>query len=286
MKWPTGARRGRTASGSGELAWGRSRAAAVRWAVAGAVLGLLTALVLFAPASWLARGIASATQQRLLLADARGTVWSGSAVAVLAGGPDSREASALPGRLRWQAAWRGTAAEVRLADDCCIDGAVTVRLQPGLSRLHLTLLPAAPAIGQWPAAWLVGLGTPWNTVDPGGTARLVSPGITLDRVAGRWRFDGRVELELIGISSRLSTLDALGSYRVTLNGDAAAAGAPRLEVTTLNGPLLLSGSGVLGPGGLRFRGEASASAGEEAALSNLLNIIGRRNGARSVISIG
>ena len=35
-----------------------------------------------------------------------------------------------------------------------------------------------------------------------------------------------------------------------------------------------------------FRGEARAIAVEEAALSNLLNIIGRRDGARSVISIG
>ena len=38
--------------------------------------------------------------------------------------------------------------------------------------------------------------------------------------------------------------------------------------------------------GLRFRGEATAAEAEAAALSNLLNIIGRRNGARSVISIG
>jgi general secretion pathway protein N len=37
---------------------------------------------------------------------------------------------------------------------------------------------------------------------------------------------------------------------------------------------------------VRFRGEASSAAADEAALSNLLNIIGRRNGAKSVISIG
>ena len=261
----------------------------MRWGLVGALLGALAAGIAFAPANWLARGVASATQQRLLLADARGTVWSGSAQAVLAGGPDSRDASALPGRLRWHTAWRGSAVEVRLDDDCCIDGSLTLRLQPGLSRLRLTLVPAAAgksALGQWPAAWLVGLGTPWNTVQPGGSARLESPGFQLERVAGRWRFDGRAALELIDVSSRLSTLDALGSYRLTLGGDAAAAGPLRIEVTTLNGALQLSGSGTLGPGGLRFRGEASAAAGEETALSNLLNIIGRRTGARSVISIG
>jgi len=38
--------------------------------------------------------------------------------------------------------------------------------------------------------------------------------------------------------------------------------------------------------GISFRGEARADPLEEAALSNLLNIIGRRDGARSVISIG
>ncbi len=44
--------------------------------------------------------------------------------------------------------------------------------------------------------------------------------------------------------------------------------------------------GSVGPGGVRFRGEARAGAADEAALTNLLNIIGRREGARSVISIG
>ena len=48
----------------------------------------------------------------------------------------------------------------------------------------------------------------------------------------------------------------------------------------------LSGNGTWGPGGVRFRGEASAAATDEAALSNLLNIIGRRDGAKSVITIG
>jgi len=50
--------------------------------------------------------------------------------------------------------------------------------------------------------------------------------------------------------------------------------------------LQLSGEGSLGPRGLSFRGEARAEAADEPALNNLLNIIGRREGARSVISIG
>jgi general secretion pathway protein N len=42
----------------------------------------------------------------------------------------------------------------------------------------------------------------------------------------------------------------------------------------------------VGQNGVRFRGEARANEGDESALTNLLNIIGRRDGARSVISIG
>jgi general secretion pathway protein N len=49
--------------------------------------------------------------------------------------------------------------------------------------------------------------------------------------------------------------------------------------------LQLSGQGEWAPR-LRFRGQASATPEAEAALANLLNIIGRRQGAVSLISIG
>ena len=73
---------------------------------------------------------------------------------------------------------------------------------------------------------------------------------------------------------------------MTLAGDHANAGVSQLPLSTQEGALQLSGAGSLGPGGVRFRGEARAAEGDEAALANLLNIIGRREGARSVISIG
>ena len=116
--------------------------------------------------------------------------------------------------------------------------------------------------------------------------RLASPGLRIESVQGRWVVDGRADLDLLDVSSRLTTLDNLGSYRLGLAGDAASPGGARLTLTTLEGALKLSGSGSLGPAGISFRGEARADPLEEAALSNLLNIIGRRDGARSVISIG
>ena len=269
-----------------EQAWDRSRSAATRWAIAGALLGALLGVVVFAPAAWLAQALASATGERVLLADARGTLWSGSAVLMLTGGPGSRDASALPGRLAWTLGWRGSAFDLLVTHACCLNGSVALQLRPGFGRIEAMLLPTAGWVGQWPSAWLGGLGTPFNTLQLGGVARLLSPGMTVEAVQGRWRMGGQADLELIGVSSRLSTLPTLGSYRLRVSGDAANAGTTQLNLTTQEGALQLSGAGTAGAGPIRFRGEARAQAADEAALSNLLNIIGRRDGARSVISIG
>lgn len=275
-----------------------------RWALIGAGAGALLTLALFAPAAWLAGAVAAATGQRLLLADARGTVWNGNAVLVLTGGEGSRDASALPDRLHWRLRPEPLklALHVRATQPCCLNGELQLRLAVGLGRLRVELpgLAAVNAtgpgtgpgrsLGQWPASWLVGLGTPWNTLQPTGTLQLSSPGLVLEQVQGRWRFSGRLELALSTLASRLSTLDSLGSYRLTLSGDAAAGEAAQLQLSTTEGALQLSGSGqLLGAGAasrLRFTGQANAAAGFEAALGNLLNIIGRRQGAYSVISIG
>ena len=85
-----------------------------------------------------------------------------------------------------------------------------------------------------------------------------------------------------GWAQALQTLQPMGSYRLLLQGaePGATASAPSLTLTTLQGQLLLSGQGQwVGPR-LRFRGEAQAAPGAEQALANLLNIIGRRDGAR------
>jgi general secretion pathway protein N len=269
-----------------ELAWDKSRSAATRWAMGGVVIGGLAALVAFAPASWLAQAVASASGEHVLLADARGTIWSGSAVAVLTGGPGSRDASSLPGRLEWTLGFKGLALELRARHACCLNGATALLLRPGLGRMSIALAPSVGWVGQWPTAWLGGLGTPWNTMQMGGSVRLSSPGLSLESAQGRWRVNGRADIDLIDVSSRLSTLETLGSYRLTLSGDAAGSGPSQLTLSTQQGALQLSGNGTVGPGGVRFRGEARAGSGEEAALANLLNIIGRRDGARSVISIG
>jgi general secretion pathway protein N len=256
----------------------------------GAVLGGACALVAFAPAAWLASAVSAGTAERLLLADARGSVWSGSAVMVLTGGVGSRAASALPGRLHWRLAPQGLALGVGLMQSCCINGEMQLRVVPGLGRVRVELKPSANApgasLGQWPAAWLAGLGTPWNTIAPSGSLQLSSPGLTVEQVQGRWRFTGRADMDMTGMASRLSTLEVLGSYRVSVVADTSGGDATRLELSTQSGALQLSGSGQWAASRLRFQGQASAEAGSEAVLGSLLNIIGRRQGALSLISIG
>jgi general secretion pathway protein N len=270
-----------------EQAWDEERGGASRWAIGGALAGVVVGLVLFAPAAWLAQAVASASDQRLILADAEGTIWSGSAVLVLAGGAGSRDASTLPGRLEWTLSPRLYGVELAAREECCLYGTTKIQLRPGLGRIQATLLPpTGGAVGQWPSAWLSGYGTPLNTLQLGGIFRVVSPGFTVERVEGRWRLGGRVDLELEGVSSRLTTLETLGSYRVTVTGDSTANSATLLSLSTQSGALRLSGEGTWGPGGVKFRGEARSTTADEAALSNLLNIIGRRDGARSIISIG
>ena len=93
---------------------------------------------------------------------------------------------------------------------------------------------------------------------------------------------GRLQVDAQDMASRLSTLKPMGSYRLTLNGGAVNT----LQLETLQGSLLLSGTGQWVGGKLRFDGVASAVPERQDALSNLLNIIGRRDGARAIIKVG
>ena len=258
-----------------------------RWSIAGGLLGLLIALVMFAPASWLARALASATDDRLLIVDTHGSVWNGSGILVLTGGAGARDASALPGRLRWTMSLKGFGLQLAARQDCCINGELLLGIKPGFGRLQLSVDTRADWLARLPADLLSGLGTPWNTLQLGGSLRLSARELQLEWVQGRWRQFGDLQLDLLNLSSRISTVAPLGSYRFSVMADTANPGISTLRLSTLEGALQLSGTGTLNSGGKsRFVGEAGAAPGREEALSNLLNIIGRRQGSRSVLTIG
>ena len=135
---------------------------------------------------------------------------------------------------------------------------------------------------QWPAALLVGLGTPFNTIQPQGELALATQNLAAEWRAGRPSLTGGAVLTLRHVSSRLSTLQPLGSYRVQLQGG----DAPAFTLSTLEGPLQLSGNGQWVGARLRFSGEATAAPEQQAQLANLLNLLGRRQGDRAIMSFG
>ena len=260
------------------------------WAWAGALTGALAGVVALAPAQWAAWAAAQASEGRVVLSDASGTVWAGRARVTLTGGPGSRDALTLPGLLQWQVGWDALAVRLNLRHTEVMPAPVAFKFEPHWGGWSLTLLPMpatqTAALVQWPAAWLAALGTPWNTLQPSGQIRLTSSGLSVQWAQGRTRLGGTLVLEAADMASRLSTLPRLGSYRAVINGGGTAVETATLQLSTLDGPLQLNGMGQwMGPK-FRLRGEASAAPGQEAALQNLLNLVGRRDGAKSILSIG
>jgi general secretion pathway protein N len=249
------------------------------WGLSGVLLGALLSVLVFAPARWLAAAVRQASDAQVLLQDARGTVWSGSAQLTLTGGAGSSASASLPSRLSWQVQPGLTGLGVRLDASCCLVQPWQFWLAPAWNGATLRV---SNSPSNWPAEILMGLGTPFNTIAPQGQLALTTQGLALTWVAGRLQVAGQAQLDAQDISSRLSTLRPMGSYRFALVGGAA----PELLLSTLRGSLLLSGRGQWVGGKLRFVGEASSAPEHQAALSNLLNIIGRRNGARSIIKLG
>ena len=249
------------------------------WAWTGALFGVASALLINAPAHWLTQSLQQASAGRLLLNAPRGTVWQGSAQLMLTGGAGSADAAALPGRLSWHIRPSLSGLSVQLLADCCMQQAWHLEVQPRWGGAQLSL---SNSLSQWPAMALAGLGTPWNTVQAEGQLSLTTQGLSAQWTQGRLQLNGRAQLDAQHLASRLSTLKPMGSYRLTLDGGPT----PALKLETLEGSLQLTGSGQWVGGKLRFDGVASAAPERAEALANLLNIIGRRDGARALIKIG
>ena len=291
-----------------------------RLAIVGAAIGLVVGIVASLPASLLANAVASATNDTFLLAEADGTIWSGSAITVLTGGANSHDASVLPTRLEWTLRPRWNGLSLHLTQDCCLAHGMDLsvrrtleawqidvispderdkpvappeKVTPGAGSADAAALASATPLGQWPMGWLEGRGFPWNSIHPGGVLTLSTHNLSFALKGGHWSTLGSVQVEIRQASSRMSTLDSLGTYRVLIQPDPSTQikpgdGATRslVWISTLAGPLMIDGRGLIGATGVRIRAEAHAATGAEGALDSLLNLIGRRNGALSVISIG
>jgi general secretion pathway protein N len=250
-------------------------------AIAIALLVSVGTAAIVAPAQWAATAIERASRGHVRLADARGSVWRGDATLVVAAGSATDAVrSSLPERLSWRLAplplLLGTA-ELTLAHPSALAQPVTLQIGWG----------GAATVGagtlRLPAALLIGLGAPWNTLRPGGTLQLAWDRLSFS--AGRMQGDLAAEWQYA--SSALSPVVPMGHYRLT-----AAGGYPdtRLQLTTINGPLEMSGAGsIAAPGRVRFRGVARIAPGAEAAvkaqLAGLLSLLGKRDGENVTLNL-
>ena len=261
--------------------------ASSRWAWAGVAFGLSAALVTQAPAYWLAHLVAQASDQRLLLQDTQGTVWNGSAQWVLNEGPNNTSVATarLPSRVTWQIAPHldfaspSLGLRVWVASACCTPQPVRVDVSPLWQGVRVQV---SDHTSQWPAAWLVGLGSPWNTIQPEGLMQLHTTRLVLEQRGGGAKLQGQAALQLRDLATRLSTLRPLGTYRVRVQGGDTIA----LTLDTVAGSLQLQGTGQWQQGRLQFNGEATAAPDAQDALSNLLNVLGQRQGNKSILKMG
>lgn len=237
------------------------------WLVVIAVAVGLTVLLFF-PATWLGPMVEKQTGARLTLGDAQGTLWRGSAFIGGAPGEGGSVTPLLPGRFSWRLSKMVLLGRVELELEN--PQALT---QPVLVTGSWSEWQVSPAAIRLPAAGLAGLGAPLNTLAPSGVMQLSWTTLALARAGNTVSVNGRTLLSMQDMGSRMSPIKPLGSYELAFDWRGQQA---QLNLRTVRGALLLSGTGALNNGRLQFSGQAEAGPGYEDTLGNLLNLLGQR----------
>jgi general secretion pathway protein N len=215
-------------------------------------------LVATAPATLIDARLAQASAGGLRLAEARGTLWSGT------GQIEIRDANRNSGIAK-SVAWHIRPAYLLLGTlryDVALDHAQHFPVAISLSRIEVT-----DADINLPAAAL-GLGAP----------KLAPLGLTGDmllhiaRLAfGRGSVQGNATLRWRDAGSAFTRISPLGDYELRLEGDGTAV---RATLRTLQGPLQLDGQGSWASGrNPVFRGNARVPPAQQQQLAPLLRMI-------------
>ncbi len=228
------------------------------WAAIGLFIYVI-ALLASAPASLLDAKLRHDSKGRFRLADATGTIWSGSGqIEVRDAGGQSGIAKSLQWRLLPESFWRG-----RLLFDVELDrSAKRFPVRMSLSRIEIASLET-----NLPASAL-GLGI----------AKLAPLRLTGDvavRVASlsieRGQMIGSLTLQWRDAGSVLTPIAPLGTYELRLDGDGTTVHA---NLRTIQGPLDLDGKGTWAPGANpAFLATARVAAEHQQQLGPLLRLI-------------
>ena len=232
------------------------------------VLAVLLTILAFLPAAWLGPMIEKQTGGRLTLGDAQGTLWRGSAFVGGAPGEGGAVTPLLPGRFAWTLSPLVLFGRVSMELENPQALSRPVRIEGSWSQWQVS-----PGELLLPAEGLAGLGAPLNTLALSGAIKLTWNDLDLLRQERMVAVQGRTVLSLADMGSRMSPVKPLGSYEMVMDWRGPQAG---LNLRTVRGALLLTGSGMLQNGRLRFSGQASAADGYEETLGNMLNLLGQR----------
>jgi general secretion pathway protein N len=248
------------------------------WGAAILLAAGLTVLAFF-PAAWLGPMVEQQTGGRLTLGDAQGTLWRGSAFIGGAPGANGAVTPLLPGRFAWRLSPLVLLGQVALQLENPLALSQPIRIEGSWSHWQLS-----PAELMLPAEGLAGLGAPLNTLAPSGVMRLSWTTLELVRQPQTVAVNGRTVLTMNDMGSRMTPIKPLGSYELAMDWQGQQA---KLNLSTVHGALLLSGTGSLDRGRLQFSGQASAASGYEETLGNLLNLLGQRRmvGGKNIIAL-
>lgn len=226
------------------------------------VLAYVLTLLVTAPASLLGKVLEHASQGRLVLANASGTVWNGSATPAMR----TQEGGlvALP-LLHWQ-----------VAVPSLLTGKILARLQwegqPLASATEAVIsfnqVELHHAAIQLPARILEEASTMLKPAQFRGQLQIQG-----DRLVFSNRgMEGAAIVDWWQANSALSSIVPLGDYRLALNGTGDRI---HIGLTTSSGVLRLEGDGNWQTGrGLEFQGRAQASEGSYDNLNELLHHLG------------
>ena len=222
-------------------------------------------LVATAPATLLDTALRNASEGRLRLAEARGTLWSGT------GQIDARDALRRTSVAK-PVAWRFVPQSLLRAR-----AMFEIGTEDSSRRFAVTLAPSrieiADAEVSFPAE-LLGLAVPkLSPLRLTGELTLRAARLS---IAGRGGVQGSATLQWRAAGSALTPVAPLGDYDLHLEGDGSAV---RASLRTHEGPLWLEGSGSWSPGGKpAFLGAARVAAGYGERLAPLLRLIAAERG--------
>lgn len=236
------------------------------------------------PVSWLSPVLASKTGCRVMLQQAQGTIWSGSAALAFSESNPSeggcREPLAVTERFYWSSACRFTSMT------CVSQIQFSALEQPQLVTWGFRKSQLAANQIRLPANILEGLGNPWSTLRPRGDllARWTEINlVNFEGLAGSKPSNGGssgvIRIIMTNLSSPVSPVRPLGGYEILAN---IADKAISWNLVTTSGPLLLKGQGEIGVQGdsmgMQFSGVANAAPEAQESLAGLLSLLGKKEG--------